>query len=233
LALKISQREHQESEGFQILLQEIQSFSQVKNTYISGGEPFLYNNLPDLLNTLDNFSDKTVCYTGLGVDPKRFSAQLSKIKNKNKLTIIVSGETCGSLYEFNRHGNSWDNFVVNINELQKQGFDYEFSLVISNLTIFGIIDFVETFPDKKLQYQFCAVPDFLSVNVLDDTSKQTLIEKLQQSNLPFKDEVCHTMSQSCTTQQRNDLSIYVKEFARRRNLDLSIFPESFYFWIKG
>lgn len=232
LFLKVSQREHQESEGFRTVLQEIQTFSQVADTYISGGEPFLHNNLSDLLNTLDELSDKIVCYTGLGVDPKRFCNQLNKIKNKDKLTIVVSGETCGQLYEFNRYGNTWSNFMTNIDELQKQGFNYEFSLVISNLTIFGIADFVETFQGKHFQYQFCAVPDFLGVNVLDPSSKQILMEKLQHSNLPFKDEVCQTMSQSCSDQQKNDLSIYLKEFAKRRNLNLSVFPESFCSWIE-
>ena len=232
LAIQISQKEHQESDGFQTLLAEIQKFSDVKEIYISGGEPFLYNNLLDLLNQLGSRSANITCYTGLGVDPTRFSAQLKKIKNKDRLTIAVSGETCNQLYEFNRYGNTWDNFLVNVRELQTQGFNYQFSSVLSNLTIFGLLDFVKLFADKKIKHQFCAVPDFLNVNVLDNVSKSKLKIALQESNLLFKQEVCNTMSQPCTDQQRKELAIYVKEFARRRNLSLDIFPKHFLSWIE-
>jgi molybdenum cofactor biosynthesis enzyme MoaA len=232
LVIQISQKEHQESNGFQILLTEIQSFSDVKEIYISGGEPFLYNNLPDLLNQLGSRSANITCYTGLGVDPTRFSAQLKKIKNKDRLTIAVSGETCNQLYEFNRYGNTWDNFLVNVRELQTQGFNYQFSSVLSNLTIFGLLDFVKLFADKEIKHQFCAVPDFLNVNVLDDVSKSKLKIALQESNLSFKQEVYNTISQPCTDQQRKELSIYVKEFARRRDLSLNIYPEHFLSWIE-
>jgi organic radical activating enzyme len=231
LLSKISHNEHQDSNTFQILSAELETFSNTKEIFISGGEPFLYNTLPDLLNKLSERDSRIVCFTGMGVDPKRFSTQLKKIVNKDNLDIAVSAETCDGLYEFNRYGNSWQHFLDNLDELNTQGFDYYFSSVLSNLTIFGLIDFVKAFPDKIIDYQFCGVPDFLNVNVLDDTSKRILSDALNASTVPFRDDVCEVMSRPCTEQQRRELSIYLIEFARRRNLSLDIYPTHFISWI--
>lgn len=233
LLSKINHREHQESNAFQTLSTELETFSNTKEIFISGGEPFLYNNLPELLNKLGERESSIVCFTGMGVDSKRFSTQLKKVSNKNNLDIAVSAETCGDFYEFNRYGNDWNNFLVNLNELETQGFNYHFSSVLSNLTIFGFVEFATKFFDKKIKYQFCGVPDFLNVNVLDDTSKNILNNALQDSNISFKDDICASMSQPCTEQQRKDLSVYVQEFARRRNLSLDIYPEHFRSWISN
>jgi organic radical activating enzyme len=231
LLANVSHNEHQESAGFQTLLSEIQNFSEVEEIYVTGGEPFLYNGLPDLLNKLGETNSKIICYTGLGVDSKRFNAQLLKIQQRSNIQITVSGETCDKFYEFNRYGNSWSNFVNNLNHLKTQGFDYHFSSVLSNLTVFGLMGFVELFSDKVIGYQFCGVPDFLNVNVLDDVSKKHLIEIFANSELSFKDQLIDTMSKPCTDLQRDQLSLYVKEFAKRRNLNLDIYPKNFTNWI--
>lgn len=227
----ISHREHQQSDGFQTLLSEIQNFSDVEEIYVTGGEPFLYNALPDLLNELGQTNSKIICFTGLGVDAKRFKTQLSKIQQRSNLKISVSGENCGKFYEFNRYGNSWNNFVENLAQLEAQDFNYDFSTVLSNLTVFGLMEFVEVFSDKTIQYQFCGVPDFLNVNVLDDTSKKHLIEVFSNSDLLFKDSLIDSMSRPCTDLQRQQLSVYLKEFAQRRNLNLDIYPKNFTNWI--
>jgi molybdenum cofactor biosynthesis enzyme MoaA len=228
---KLSHIEQQSSDGFQTLLTEVQTFSDVKEIFITGGEPFLYNNLPTLLNKFSEIGNELTCFTGLGVHPKRFLSQLKKIKNKNKLTFAISAETCESLYEFNRFGNTWKNFLLNLHELEQQGFNFYFSMVLSNLTIFGLLDFVRKFSNKKFEYQFCTVPDFLNVNVLDDISKENLILQIQNSDLNYKDSLIRTLSQSCSYQQKQNFAVYIKEFARRRNLSLDIYPEHFCSWI--
>lgn len=231
LLANISHKEHQESTGFQTLLSEIQNFSEVEEIYITGGEPFLYNALPDLLNTLGQSNSKIICYTGLGVDAKRFKTQLSRIQQRSNIKISVSGETCDKFYEFNRYGNSWNNFVENLAQLEAQEFDYGFSSVLSNLTVFGLMQFIELFPDKTIEHQFCSVPDFLNVNVLDDTSKKQLVEVFSTSRLTFKDSLIDTMSKPCSELQRTQLSVYVKEFVKRRNLTLDIYPKNFRNWL--
>lgn len=231
LLSKLSHLEQQDSEGFKTLMTEVQNFNNVKEIFITGGEPFLYNNLPGLLNQLHGITHRLICFTGLGVDPKRFSSQLKKIKNRSKLTFAVSAENCEKLYEFNRFGNTWKNFLSNINELEQQGFDFYFSMVLSNLTVFGLTDFVRKFLDKQFEFQFCTVPDFLNVNVLDDISKKQLISEISTTDLVFKDSLIQTISQDCTLQHSKNFAIYVKEFAQRRNLSLDIYPEHFCSWV--
>lgn len=231
LLYNISHKQHQESDSFQTLIAELETFSNTKEIFISGGEPFLYNSLPDLLNRLGDRDSSIVCFSGMGVDPKRFSTQLQRIVNKDNLDIAVSGETINELYEFNRYGNQWKNFLANFRELEAQGFKHHFSSVLSNLTIFGFVDFVKFFPGVKIKHQFCGVPDFLNVNVLDDTSKHNLVAELKNSDILFKNEVCDSILQPCTEQQRKELGVYVFEFARRRNLSLDIYPEHFRSWI--
>lgn len=232
LLAKISQNEHQNSDGFKVLLDEIQNFSGVQDIYITGGEPFLYNGLPELLNQLAVSNTNIICYSGLGVDPKRFQTQLQKIKHTPNITITVSGETCNEFYEFNRYGNTWDNFLQNLTHLQSQNFYIRFSSVFSNLTVFGFLEFFKTFGKHQIEYQFCNVPDFLSVNVLDNDSKHMLIQNLSDSNLEFKQTVCNNIAQPCTEDQRKNLSTYIKEFARRRNLNLDIYPAHFCKWLE-
>lgn len=230
---KVSHAEHISSPTYQLVMDEIQTFDYVKRLVISGGEPFLYNGLDTLLN---RFSDiDTQIYTGLGVNPIRFKNQISKIKNKDHLLLLVSAENCKELYEFNRYGNKWDQFLTNLNELQNQGFHIKFSSVISNLTIFGLPEFIEKFADYDFRYNWCNEPDYLGVNVLDETSKEKLITLFESKNFQIKDSLISSMQQSHTEQQKQHFLIYISEFARRRNLSLAIYPESMLQWlnIKG
>jgi organic radical activating enzyme len=226
---KMSQQEIANTDSFNLILEETLKFDQLKQLFISGGEPFLYNQLPTLLNKFNQVSQITV-YTGLGVDPKRFHNQLSKIQHIENLTIVISGENCGKFYEFNRYNNSWLNFTNNIKILKEKKFKVNFNMVLSNLTVFGLEDFCNYFNEKKY-HNWCNDPSFLSVNVLDDESKEQIVKQLSKNNFEFRDELIANLINPCTVQQRNDFSIYLSEFAKRRKLDLNIFPASMLKWL--
>lgn len=229
---KISQSEHSRSSGFQSLLNELTAFENVKEIYITGGEPLLYNEFPELINRLsDRNNSNIIFYSGLGVNSTRFRSQLSKIKNTSAIKMYISAECCDKLYEFNRYGNTWDNFLINLQEVVKQGFKFEFSCVLSNLTIFGFAEFLKQFPDVTIKHEFCGDPDFLNVNVLDDTSKEIICTAINQSNFEFKDTILSAISRTCTNEQKQDLTVYLKQFANRRNISLDVFPLSFRTWI--
>lgn len=228
--LNLSVNEVARSKKFQKLVEEIKVFNGVKNVTFSGGEPLLDKSFPDLLNLFDRSSCINF-YTGLGINTKRLQQQLEKIKHNQNLSITVSAENCNKLYEFNRYGNSYDNFLANLDVLDRSGIAWNFSSVISNLTVFGMSDFAKQFSDKKIIYQFCNDPDFLSVNVLDQTSKEYLIQQLSGSNLSCQTELIQTLSHPCSDQQSDRFSKYIKEFANRRNLSLDIYPESMLKWI--
>ena len=230
LILNISQKEHQDSPGFNTLINEIESFDNIDQIIITGGEPFLFNNLPSLLNKLHTAA-KIRVYTGLGVNTTRLKTQLDKINKVENLTIVVSAENIGKFYEFNRYGNSYDNFCKNLNLLREYKVNLKFSAVVSNLTIFGLVDFVEQYGDENIIYQLCNDPTYLKVNVLDLTSVDKLIPAIKSSNILIKDAIIQNLKISSTKEQQQHCSIFLKEFARRRNLNLDIFPHSMLQWL--
>lgn len=231
IVANVSQKEHQVSNGFKLITSEFKNFTNLEKIVISGGEPFLQNGLPDLLNQLtDNVGNITI-FSGLGVDKNRLTTQLKKIKNKNQITIKVSAENIEQLYEFNRYGNSYTKFQENLELLLFHKFKVEFASTLSNLTVIGLLKFVKKFADYKIHYNFCNDPDFLGVSVLDDATKKTLIQELSLSGIEMKDQIINALTQSSSEQQRQNLSQYLKEFARRRSLALNIFPNSMLQWL--
>jgi len=226
---RISQNEHKQSEGFDIIVNELSNYKNLKEIVIDGGEPFLYNGFPDLLNSLSDNKNLSF-YTGLGVDSRRLTAQLDRIQHKEKVTAVISAETCDQLYEFTRYNNTYQRFLENLKILQDH-MTVKFSSVLSNLTIHGLVNFVNQFPDHDSAYNFCTDPDFLNINVLDDETKDHLTNSISNSSIRLKDSIITTMMKPCTESQRQQLSSYLSQYAQRRNLALDIFPPSMLQWL--
>jgi organic radical activating enzyme len=225
---RISQDEHKNSEGFDIIVKELSNYTNLQEIVIDGGEPFLYNGFPDLINSLAG-NENLLFYTGLGVDSRRLINQLDRIQHKEKITAVVSAETCGQLYEFTRFGNTYEKFLENLKILQ-DCMTVKFSSVLSNLTIHGLVDFVDQYTDRVEFYNFCNDPDYLCMNVLDDQTKQRLAVSISNSDIRLKDSIVSTMMKPCTEQQRQQFASYLSQYARRRNLELDIFPTSMLNW---
>lgn len=231
LLLQIKHPQHQKSDGFHILLEEIEQLQVEGKIYLTGGETFLYNNLVDMVNRLTK-KNHVMIYSGLGVDPHRFASQLEKIENPALTTLIISAEGLGKFYEFNRYGNSWKDFTTNLDEIQRRGFDWYFRSTLSNLTVFGFREFIEHYPGQQIKYEFCVDPECLGVNVIDEASKQDLIDQFSSSHIVFRDDIVKTLATPTTENLRQQCANYVLEFARRRQLDLEIYPDSFVSWLQ-
>jgi len=228
--LEISQNEHKQTDAFDTLIKEIKSFDNLKKVDVTGGEPFLYNGLPTLLEHVPH-SVEILIYTGLGVDHTRLKNQINKIKHMPNLKIVVSAENVDKFYEFNRHGNTYNNFEQNLKLLLDAGLAVSFNSVISNLTIFGLAEFANKYSHVSINYDFCRDPDYLGINVLDNNSKEQLIKSIEASSISIKDTIIQNMSVKTTLEQQKNCSVFVKEFARRRNLDLDIFPNTMLGWL--
>jgi organic radical activating enzyme len=231
---KISQSELHNTSRYKKLLNELQSYkSTLKKIEITGGEPLLDNQLLDLLSSLQLNPDcQIVIYSGLGVSMSRFQRliqQLSQIKN---LTVKVSAETIESFLEFNRYGTNWDEFQKKIYILD-QHVDWKFHSVISNLTIFGFSDFVKHFKNKQIQLTFAYQPRFMSPFVLDETSKQQIIDKFQHHGSEYKDRIVASISGIPTEEERQGVRDFLIQFTKRRpNISFGIFPKSFLQWLE-
>jgi len=224
IVLELGQKTIKNSDTFKLLLNESLSYTNINKVEITGGEPFLFNGIEELINSIT--SPKLFVYTGLGINNKRFKEILTKIKRK--LVLTVSAETIGKLYEFNRYGNTYANFITNLNTIKELGIDYHFSSVISNLTIHGYKEFQETHGTDFDVINFCTDPDYLNINVLDDSSKNKIN---QVKYTKYDEEIKKTLNTEYNVVQKENLGIFLTEFAKRRSLDLSIFPDTMKNWL--
>ena len=227
LLRQLSQKEIGASETSKVLLHEIQNISKkqtLREIEITGGEPFLYNGLATLIDVLPNDVSIKV-WSGLGVDEDRFKRELDKISAKKNVTVVISAENIESMYEIVRYGNTWARFKNNIEALEARQVDYEFNATVSNLTVFGLNAFSDYFKDKKINYQPVTDPDFLSINVLDEESKNYLRSNTRHWF------IANALTITPTAEQHQNLKQYLVEFAKRRQLSLTALPESFVKWI--
>ena len=213
---------------YNLLLDELAQLSS-DTIHISGGEPFLYNNLHNLVS---KSTAKTIkINTGLGVDPVRFEQQINKLKDIKNIEILVSGETISKLYELVRYGNEFERFETNLQTVRQSGLKHSMVSVISNLTVLGIMDFYYRYPDIESYFLLCNDPDFLAVNVLDRVTKDAVVAQIQKSDHPAKTTILENIVKPVTAQQHKDFSVYIQEFAARRNIALDVLPQSLTHWI--
>lgn len=218
----------QSDPDYKLLLDELALLSP-DTIHISGGEPFLYNNL---YNLISESTAKTIkINTGLGVDPTRFEQQINRLKSIKNVEILISGETIGKLYELVRYGNEFDRFEKNLQTIQQSGLKHTMVSVISNLTVLGMMDFSRRYPNVESYFLLCNDPEFLAVNVLDTVTKDAVVEQIQKSDHPAKSIILENIVKPVTVQQHKDFSQYIKEFANRRNLKLNMLPDSLTQWI--
>lgn len=230
---KLSQREINISPNKKVLLDEIKLVcrdSKLTRINISGGEPFLYLYLTDLLAILPTDS-LIVIYTGLGVDEKRFIKELDKLTKYQNLTISISAESIDDHYEFIRTGNTWQRFSNNLLAIKTRGINYEFNSVLSNLTLFGIDKFVEFADGVNITYQLCNDPNFLSINVLDNDSKRLIHNSIDSLPIDTQILIKNSLDIIPSSQQQTNLKNYLIEFTNRKQLNLDIFPKHFINWI--
>lgn len=224
IVLKLGQKTIKNSSTYQSILKEIKSYTNLDRIEISGGEPFLYNGLPDLLK---DFSGEITVFSGLGVNQERFSRVLNALP-LDRTTITISAENVGSAYEFNRFGNSYENFLANLNIVISSGVKYRFSTVLANLTIFGFKEFLDKFGSENMILNICSDPSFLSASMIDDESKNILAKNDYGI---FNTTVQNTLNIESDKTQLNNLRIYLKKFSDNRNIKLDIFPNSFLKWV--
>lgn len=220
----------QSESDYKLLVEELSGF-ETDIVHISGGEPFLYNSLCDLVSSTRAKIIKI--NTGLGVDPLRFQNQIDQLKHIGNLEIYISGETVGELYELVRYGNTYDRFKTNLQIVRDSGLKYTIVSVISNLTVLGMFDFWAQDKDCNFHFLICNDPDFLSVNVLDNATKAHILEQFQNSQHPARSIILENINRPMKTTQYINFVSYIQEFAKRRNLSLDLLPESLQRWINN
>lgn len=224
--IKLGQATIKNSDRYKLVLDEVTKFENLRTLKIMGGEPFLYNGLEDILNLAK--SDTIEITTGLGVNTNRFS-RLVKLIPKEKTTLVISAESVGPLYEFVRNGNTYENFLRNIEVIKAHGINYKFAYTISNLNIHGFKEFQDTFATPNDYFNVLVDPVYLSPGLIDPESKERI---LNTKFIKHENEIHQAVSASYTNEQFQHFKQFLPEFARRRDLSLDIFPKSFLKWIR-
>jgi organic radical activating enzyme len=232
IMIKVSQQEVKNTKQFQMLMTEIKSVAPgSKEIVITGGEPLLDNQLFDVLDAVSNSSAVINIYTGLGVDVKRFQRMLDKIKQIPTAMISVSAECTDKFYEFNRYGNLWTEFVNKIELLQKSEIEFRFSTTITNLTVFGLTNFIKYFVDQRIGLVFVNQPSMMAPYVLDADSKQRIMQDIRSLPDHYQTQIAQSIQADPSETQRQQMSEFLKEYALRRNLNVNIYPQSFLDWL--
>ena len=230
ILLKLSQKDISNANSTQLLLDEINklvSSSNLEEVTITGGEPFLYLGLQDLVNSIPSHIKVTI-WTGLGVNTSRFARELDKLPQQ--INVHISAESTNKLYEFIRYGNSWSQLNNNIDVLRDKKVSYSFCSVISNLTLSGLPDFISWANDAPIIYQPCTDPDFLSAHVMDSYTKEQILNSLSVFPLEIQKIITQSVEQSPTSLQRTNFKNYLTTFAQRRGLSLEVFSPSLINW---
>lgn len=236
ILMKIKQAELKESSKYKKLLTEIRLVSSgIKQMDITGGEPLLDNQLADIITSFNLPGDaKIIIYSGLGIEPSRLQKLCVKLSRIPNVQIEVSAENIGKNLEFNRYGVVWEKFKQNIEILQKNNINYGFHSTISNLTIFGFVDFYKYFSSNNITLTFCYQPKMMAPYVLDNNSKKMLVEQFEQLPDKYKLPLIKSIQAPPLLQQQQDLHKFLKEFvSRRSDLDTKIFPDNFLTWMES
>jgi len=213
-------------------LSKISKSSKLSAISISGGETFLYIYLEDLIAKLPT-NIPIFVYTGLGVNEKRFSKELEKLKKYQNVNLVISAENISKSYEMIRAGNTWHQFENNLIEIQKHGIKYKFNSVLSNLTLFGLVDFVKYVGNVDIEFNLCNDPNFLSIHVMDDYSKEIVYNNIDKLPINAQNIIKNSLNIVPNIKEQQNLKVYLTEFTKRRKLSLDIFPTTFTEWINN
>ena len=210
----------------------------LKTLYVTGGEPLLDNQLIDILDSIQfnpeiNFN----LFSGLGVSMSRFSMlldRLSSLSNKYKnFRLKISAESTDKIYEFNRYGNTWQSFQEKIDLLKQRKIKFIFHCTISNLTLFGLSDFLYRYKNIDFTIDFVHQPHMLSPHVLDDSSKRIIREQIKDLECKQVSSLLKAIEPVPTSIEKLNLKEFLLEFTKRRlNLSLTVFPKSFLDWFE-
>jgi organic radical activating enzyme len=232
IALKIKQKTRStESKFFKLVLSEIKIANTIKNINLLGGEPLLNDGIYQLI---DEFPDKTIkISTGLGVSKQIFKKFLEKIKNKNNIQLTISAESTGKNFEFLRYGAEWVDFYQKIEQLKSNKIQFTFNSVITNISSFDLENFYKLYGNHySIRYGNVNTKPYLQPNVLDEESKDKLINKIKcYNNNVFFSNLKQEVEEDCSEKQRTQCGYFLKEFSKRRNLKLDIFPAHFLKWL--
>ena len=227
------QTDLKKDQRYQSLLDGIKALiPKTKRLIVTGGEPLLDNTLIEILTDIAKIeSIKIVIYTGLGLSFGRFVSIFDQLKRFPNIEIRISAENTNKFAEFNRYGVVWSDFREKIKYLDEIDINYRFHMTMSNLTVHDFHNFFMIFGHKNNVLTFCYQPRFMAANVLDVDTKSRLVDLWHTLPVSISKSLIESITAEPTDLERRGIGEFLKQFtARRPNLSLGIFPQSFLKW---
>jgi len=228
----VSQR-NRHNKHYQLLIDElILNSKNLEEALITGGEPLLNNSLLDIISELSHVPVIQI-YSGLGLSYSRFFRIVTQLAQYKNVQLIISAEGIGKFLEFNRFGIRWEDFQKKMQVLSSLNIKTVFQSTLTNLSLFGFAEFYEYFKHYQITPTFAYQPNMMAPCVLDNESKQYIIDSIKLLPEEVKNNIIKSMSAEPSEEQRIDIGKFLKEFKKRNNqLDLSIYPNSFLTWVE-
>jgi organic radical activating enzyme len=231
---QLSQKNRQNSKFHSYIKQDFdKSIKNLRLISISGGEPFLHNDLLSYIEIVKDVPDIKII-TGLGYSKDRLRRVLDGILKYKQISLNISAESLEQNYEFNRYGNTYHHFLEMLDVVKSYSIPYAFNTTYSNLTVFDYVKFYERFKDVEKRLNLVYEPTFMSIEVMDKSSKDILRKEIENSSLnqsEYSKSILSVINKNCTEEQRKNLEIFVKEFCKRRKITLDFAPNSFKRWL--
>jgi|TARA_B110000285_G_scaffold75636_1_gene87128 MoaA/NifB/PqqE/SkfB family radical SAM enzyme len=157
----------------------IENIKHIKHLTISGGEPFLLEKTPILLEEIANKNpemDLSINTNGSILTDKIVSA-LKRIKS---VRLCVSIDGYGLVQEYIRHPLKWDKIEKNLKklyELKSSNFFLTFNITVQSFNIFNLDvllkKLIHNYPQCHVNLSTLTNPDYLCIQNLPDAAKQS------------------------------------------------------------
>ena len=216
-----------ESKFFKLLTREINHSSSIEKIVLLGGEPLLVNNIEKFIQQINDQTEIHI-HTGLGLKDSRLKKFLGALKNK-KLFFNLSVDSTNEHYDLIRRGNTWENFLNNYKILKQNKVNITLQSVMTNLSIFGLENFVNFFKNEKIVAGVLTERDFLMPNVVDEKTKNLFYTIFQnyKDNEIFKLYEKHMRIEPSAVQVKN-LKTFIKKYESNK---IQILPKHFLDWV--
>ena len=151
----------------------------LKHVYLAGGEPMLMKENMELLAQLNPEVNLRINTNLSKIDTKIFN-RVCEFKNVH---WTVSVESMEDEYNYIRYGGDWDNFLDNLEKIQRLDHKISFNMLhflLNYRSIFGCVDFLKDLGFHNNSFVIGALlsPDYLNIRHLPETVLQSVKEIL-------------------------------------------------------
>ena len=199
------------------------------HVYMAGGEPLLMKENMELLDRLNPEVNLRINTNLSKIDTNIFN-RVCEFKNVH---WTVSVDTIEDEYNYIRHGGSWDDFLVNLDIIQKLDHKISFNMLhflLNYKSIFGCVDFLKSLGFHNNSFVIGALisPDYLNIRHLPENVLQSVKEMLseridEKPGYLLEDSYRNLLAYIQTSCEKNLKNSFerLEQMDKRRNLDSS------------